>query len=71
MDPKFLRDEAARFRGMAESQEREASKQRFLAMAADYESQAEAADGLTKASSAEVASAKVIKKIDNENEEAV
>ncbi len=44
MTPKFLREEAARFRGMAESTDREASKQRFLAMAADFESRAAAAD---------------------------
>lgn len=79
MDPKFLRDEAARFRGMAETQDREASKERFLAMAADYEAKAEAADELTKASSVEATSPKPInvpkasKKIakGNENEEAV
>ncbi|MEJ0020553.1 MAG: hypothetical protein WDN25_29195 [Acetobacteraceae bacterium] len=44
MDPKFLREEAARFRGMAETQDREASKLRLLKMAADYESKAEAGD---------------------------
>jgi hypothetical protein len=40
MTPKFLRDEAARFRGMAESSERESSKLRLLAMATDYEARA-------------------------------
>jgi hypothetical protein len=44
MTPKFLREEAARFRGMAETSDREASKQRFLSMAVDFESRAEAAD---------------------------
>lgn len=71
MDPKFLRDEAARFRGMAETQDREASKLRFLAMAADYESQAEAADELTRASSVEVTKPKAVKKIAKGNEEVV
>jgi hypothetical protein len=45
MTPKFLRAEAARFREMAESiTDREASRQRLLGMAADYESRANAAD---------------------------
>ncbi len=48
MTPQFLRAEAARFRGMAEVTEREASKQRLLAMALDYESKAETADGLAE-----------------------
>jgi hypothetical protein len=43
MTPKFLRAEAARFREMAETTDREASRQRLLGMAADYESQANAA----------------------------
>jgi hypothetical protein len=42
MHPKFLREEAARFRGMAETQDREASKLRLLKMAADYEAKADA-----------------------------
>jgi hypothetical protein len=46
MSPKFLREEASRFRGMAAETDREASKLRLLAMAADYESRATAADGL-------------------------
>jgi hypothetical protein len=73
MNLKFLREEAARFRGMAETQDREASKQRYLAMAADYDSKADAADELTRESSAEVAIPKATKKIakGNENEEAV
>jgi hypothetical protein len=44
MTPKFLREEAARFRGMAETVDREASKLRFLAMATDFEARAQAAD---------------------------
>ncbi len=46
MTPKFLREEAARFRGMAEEQTREASKLRLLAMADDYEARATAVDGM-------------------------
>jgi hypothetical protein len=44
MTPKFLREEAARFRGMAGTADLEASKLRLLAMATDFESQATAAD---------------------------
>ncbi len=46
MTPKFLREEAARFRGMAEEQTREASKLRLLGMADDYEARATAIDGM-------------------------
>jgi hypothetical protein len=46
MTPQFLRAEAARFREMAEVADREASRQRLLRMAADYESRAQAADAL-------------------------
>ena len=49
MTPRFLREEAARFRGMAEEHTREASKLRLLAMAADYEARATAADGFVVA----------------------
>ncbi len=49
MSPKFLREEAARFRVMAEENTREASKQRLLGMAADYDARATAADGLQPA----------------------
>jgi hypothetical protein len=45
MTPQFLREEAARFRGMAETVEREASKVRLLKMATDYEARAAAAGG--------------------------
>jgi hypothetical protein len=48
MDVRFLRDEAARFRGMAEDADREASRIRFLAMAADYEARALAAAATAK-----------------------
>jgi hypothetical protein len=44
MTPQFLRSEAARFREMAEgATDREASRQRLLNMASDYESRANAA----------------------------
>lgn len=43
MTPQFLRDEAARFRGMAGDTDREATKERFLAMAADYDARAKVA----------------------------
>ena len=46
MTPQFLRSEAARFRDMAESTDREASRQRLLGMAVDYEAQAEQAEKL-------------------------
>jgi hypothetical protein len=46
MTPKFLREEAARFRGMAGTADLEASKTRLLAMAIDFESRAIAADEL-------------------------
>ena len=46
MTPQFLRSEAARFRDMAESSDREASRQRLLAMAVDYDAQAEQAEKL-------------------------
>lgn len=40
MNARFLRDEAARFRDMAATTDREASKARFLAMAEDFEARA-------------------------------
>ena len=47
MTPQFLRSEAARLRELAESvTNREASRQRLLAMAVDYEARAEQADKL-------------------------
>jgi hypothetical protein len=43
--PQFLRSEAARFREMAEGViDREASRQRLLAMAVDYDKRAEQAE---------------------------
>ena len=46
MTPKFLREEAARFRGMAGTADLEASKTRLFAMAIDFKSRATAADEL-------------------------
>jgi hypothetical protein len=46
MTPKFLREEAARFRGMAGTADLEASKVRWLALAIDFHSRATAADEL-------------------------
>lgn len=46
MTPRFLRDEAARFRGMAGDTDRAATRERFLAMAADYEARSRIADEL-------------------------
>ena len=42
MTPQFLRDEAARFRSMADTSDRASSKARLLAMAIDYEARAAA-----------------------------
>jgi hypothetical protein len=47
MTPRFLRDEAARFRGMAGDTDRAATRERFLAMAADYDARAATATELT------------------------
>ena len=51
MTPQFLRHEASRFRGMAEDADREATKVRLLAMAADYEARAGTANELTEPNS--------------------
>jgi hypothetical protein len=51
MTPQFLHHEAARFRGMAEDADREATKARLLAMAADYEARAGTANELTEPNS--------------------
>ena len=48
MNAGFLRDEAARFRSMAEDADREATKTRLLAMAADYEARAGIDNELTE-----------------------
>jgi len=53
MTPRFLRDEAARFRGMAGDTDRAATKERFLAMAADYDARAEVAHELTEPNAGE------------------
>ena len=53
MTPQFLRHEAARFRGMAEDADREATKVRLLAMAADYEARAGIDNELTEPNSGE------------------
>ena len=63
MTPQFLRDEAARFRGMADATDREASKLRLLKMAADYERQASAADEPPEAALGEAIQVKVRRKI--------
>jgi hypothetical protein len=43
MNARFLREEAARFRGMADDTDRAATKDRFLAMAIDYDARAKVA----------------------------
>jgi hypothetical protein len=48
MTPKFLREEAARFRGMAGTADLEASKVRLLAMAIDFDARATAAEELPR-----------------------
>jgi hypothetical protein len=58
MTPQFLRHEAARFRGMAEEADREATRARLLAMAADYEARAGVENGVTEPNS-DVASSEV------------
>jgi hypothetical protein len=52
MNHRFLCDEAARFRVMAEESDREASKVRLLAMAAAYEARAKLAGVPTEADAA-------------------
>ena len=47
MNDRFLRDEAARFRAMADDADREATKLRLLAMAADYEARAKVGGDLS------------------------
>jgi hypothetical protein len=66
MTPKFLRDEAARFRGMAGTADLEASRQRLLAMAVDFESRATAADGSIEPKPTEGIKVKAGKKIAKE-----
>jgi hypothetical protein len=57
MNARFLRDEAARFRGMADETDREATKVRLLAMAADYDARAKLAHELTEPNSGEAVEA--------------
>ena len=71
MTPKFLREEAARFRGMAETSDREASKQRFLAMAVDFEARATSADEVTDPSPGEAISVKAPRKLARESKDVV
>jgi len=54
MNSRFLRDEASRFRGMADTADREATRLRFLAMAVDYDARANVADEATEQSSSEI-----------------
>jgi hypothetical protein len=54
MNHRFLSDEAARFRAMATDAEREATKVRLLAMAADYESRARIAGDSTESNPTEI-----------------
>jgi hypothetical protein len=53
MTSRFLRDEAARFRGMADTADREATRLRFLAMAVDYDARANVADEMIDQTSSE------------------
>jgi hypothetical protein len=71
MTPKFLRQEAARFRDMADTADREASKLRLLSMAADYDARAKAAAELTKPSMGEAVKSSIDGKIAKEADEAV
>jgi hypothetical protein len=71
MTPKFLREEAARFRGMAETVDREASKERFLAMAIDFEARANAADAPPDTDADAAASGRAARKIAREAKDAV
>jgi hypothetical protein len=64
--PKFLREEAARFRSMAGTADLEASKLRLLAMAIDFESRATAADDLNEPKPTEGIKVKAGKKIAKE-----
>jgi hypothetical protein len=70
MTPQFLREEAARFRGMAETVEREASKLRLLAMAADYESRASATETSTQPDPGEASQVKGTRKMAQTSHEA-
>ncbi|HVC63169.1 MAG TPA: hypothetical protein VND19_22750 [Acetobacteraceae bacterium] len=71
MTPKFLREEAARFRGMAETIDREASKLRFLAMAVDFDARAKAADESAEPNPGEALKGKAGRPIRQEPKEGV
>jgi hypothetical protein len=71
MTPQFLREEAARFRGMAETVEREGSKERLLKMAADYESRALSGDKLREPSPGEAIPVKLGKRTAKAPSEAI
>ena len=70
MTPQFLREEAIRFRGMAVTVDREASKLRLLTMENDYESRAKAADALTEPNLGEAIKANTGRRIVKEQSEA-
>lgn len=70
MTPQFLREEAIRFRGMAVTVDREASKLRLLTMANDYKSRAKAADALTEPNLGEAIKANTGRRIVKEQSEA-
>ena len=70
MTPQFLREEAIRFRGMAVTVDREASKLRLLTMANDYEFRAKAADALTEPNLGEAIKANTGRRIVKEQSEA-
>ncbi len=53
MNYRFLRDEAARFRTMADETDRETTKLRLLAMATEYEARANAATNVVGPAPAE------------------
>ena len=71
MTPKFLREEAARFRGMAETADREASKARFLTMATDFETRAKTAEASTEPNLGDSIKVKVGERIAKESREGV
>jgi hypothetical protein len=71
MNARFLRDEAARFRGMAEDADREATRMRFLAMAANYEARAKVAHESGEPNSGEVDKAMTDPNSGEANSEAV
>jgi len=71
MTPKFLREEAARFRGMAETVDRDASRLRFLTMATDFEARARIADELTEPAPGEALKVKAGRKTTKEPDEGV